>query len=153
MRATFNSFGLLLASMAAILLAGCASGTTNVNPNPDPAVQKPRTTFAAYAATREYPADLPKTEDAAIRAEVDYQLDVINFVNLGDTELKDVEVWVNEHYVVLLGTLPVKQQRGANFHVLFDKAGQQAPSRGTWVEMIELNYDGQMHSVRVRPAD
>jgi len=140
-----------------LLLGGCASDMQNVNPstNPstNPAEQKSRPSFAQYAASRQYPADLPKVDEPRIHAEVEYQLDVINFVNFGEKDLSDVEVWVNEHYVTFLGALPLKKQRGVNFHNLFDAASQQAPSRGVWVEKIELNYDGQMHSVRIHAAD
>jgi len=134
------------------MLGGCASGTSRVNPNPEPSLNRPRQELATYAATRDYPADAPQAS-APVRAEVDYQLDVINMVNLGDTELKDVEVWVNQHYVVLVGTLPVRQQRGINFHVLFDKSGRRAPSRGTWINSIELYYDGALRPVSFRAAD
>ena len=74
-------------------------------------------------------------------------------MNLGDTDLTNVEVWVNEHYVVLLGSLPVKRQRGVNFAVLYDKAGQRSPSSGNWVNKVELYYDGQLHPVMLRLAD
>ena len=133
------------------MLGGCASRTENVNPIAEGEKEKPLS-FATYAATREYPADAEKAT-APVAAEVDYQLDVINLVNLGDTALDGVEVWVNEHYVVLLGSLPVKRQRGVNFGVLFDKAGQRSPSRGTWVNKVELYYDGKLHPLTVRLAD
>ena len=152
-----KTFSLLMLTLAAISLAGCASDTNNVNPstNPstNPTTQKSRPSFAEYAASRQYPADLPKVDETDLRGEVEYQLDVINFVNFGTKDLSNVEVWVNEHYVTFIGALPVKKQRGVNFHVLFDSAGKRAPSRGVWVEKIELNYDGQMHSVRIHAAD
>ena len=152
-----KTFGLLMLTMAAISLAGCATDTTNVNPatNPstNPSVKQSHPSFPAYAASRQYPADLPKVDEKNVYAEVEYQLDAIHLINFGDKDLANVEVWVNEHYVMFVGALPLKQQRGVTFNVLFDSAGHRAPSKGVWVDKVELNYDGQMHAVRLHAAD
>lgn len=143
----------VLAAALAVLAGGCASGTSRINPNPEKSLQKKPKELVAYAAEKEFPVDAQKMEQSPVLAEVDYGLDVINLVNLGTEDWQDVDVWVNQQYVVKLGSLPVGRQRGINFHLLYDKAGQRAPSKGVWVKSIEIVRGDEVYSPRVRMAD
>ena len=135
------------------LAAGCASGDRRWNPNPELSLQKKPAEYAAYAAEQVYPADATRAEGSPVLAEVDYGYDVVNLVNVGEEDWNDVNVWVNQQFVVKLGSLPVRVQRGVNFHALYDREGLRAPSRGVWIRTVEIERDGQLYPLRIRIAD
>lgn len=137
----------------ALFLYGCASGTTGINPNPEKSLQKTQGEFGRYAKEHSYPADATKAGKAPMRAEVEYGLDVINIVNLSDTDWNNVEVWVNGRYVCPIAVLPVKQQKGINFRFFFDKDGIVAPQKGNWINKLELFKDGSLYELAVHAAD
>ncbi len=137
----------------ALLASGCASGITIGNPNPEKSLRKTPAQFAQYAKQHVYPAEAPKGGKSPVRGEVDYDLDVINLVNLGEQDWPNVDVWVNGRYVCPIASLPVKQQKGINFSYFYDTAGMPAPSRGTWIEKVELFYNGQLYDITMHPAD
>lgn len=144
---------IVAAMVAGALAVGCASGTNRLNPNPEKSLQKKPQELVEYAAGLEYPADAPRAEVSPIVAEIDYGIDVINLVNLGNEDFQDLDVWVNRQYVVKLASLPVGRQRGINFHILYDKDGQRAPVKGVWIQSVELLRDGQMFPARLKIAD
>lgn len=137
----------------AMMVGGCASGSNSLLQNPNKDLRKHRKEFVADAATRSYPTTAQSVATSPIRGEVDYQIDVINLVNLSDTEWKDVEVWVNGRYVCSLTTLPAKKQVGINFGSLFDNQGLAAPQQGVWVEKVEVLYNGSLRKATMHPAD
>lgn len=137
----------------ALAAAGCASGSSGALPAADPALRENPRALIKQATTRPYPADAAKGEKSPVQAEIDYQLGVINFVNLGDTEIKDLQVWVNGQYSARLTALPVKRQLGVSFALLFDKQGKRPPKNGVWAKQVELLYDGKLYTIRTRAAD
>lgn len=134
-----------------VVVAGCASG--NGLPSTDKDLRRSSRTLAKEAGERSYPADAERGENAPIVGEIDYQLDVINLINLGDADWIDVVVWVNGQYSAPMASLPAHQQRGANFGRLYDSKGAKAPSKGTWVQVVEIFYGGKLYTIRTRAAD
>jgi hypothetical protein len=151
-----------VAILAALLIAGCQTNYTSLVPNPDRDLNKSPTDFKADAAKRIYPATQPslvattapaQVEPAPFRGEVDYQLDVINIVNLSDTQWNNVEVWADAKYVCFVPTFPAKMQRGIAFRILYSRDGERAPIKGLWLKKVELVKDGKIYRVPIFAAD
>jgi hypothetical protein len=146
------------ALMAGGALVGC-SGRASILPNPDPALRKTSTQFAADAAKCfPYPADAPRGGDAGARAEVDYDLRAVHLSNLSGQEWHDAQVWVDGKYVVLLKRVPPSTGakptfENLNFQLLFDDAGNHYPTFGSHIKKIEIFRDGKLYDVPIHLAD
>src|ERR1051326_1223672 len=89
--------------VAALATATGCAGRPSLLPNGDPALRKTSPQFAADAATRHpYKAAAPRGGEAVARAEADYMFKHLNLVNLSPEDWKDVEIWVNQNYVVFV---------------------------------------------------
>jgi hypothetical protein len=151
-----RSLGVALLFMV-LCTAGCA-GRTSVLPNSDPALRKPSTYFAADAAKRHpYPIDAPKAGDALARAQVGYTMNKIELLNLSDEDFKDIDVWVNQKYVVHIPNLKAKRGRvtSIDFQMLYDDKGNYFPTSNikTLVNTVEIHRDGKMYKVPLQLAD
>jgi hypothetical protein len=137
--------------------AGCA-GRTSLFRNSDPALRKPSTYFAADAAKRHpYPIDAPRAGDALARAQVGYTLNKIEILNLSDEDWNDIDVWVNQKYVVHIPNLKAKRGRvtSIDFQMLYDDKGNYFPisNMKTLVNTVEIHRDGKMYNVPLQLAD
>ncbi len=146
----------------ALLITGCETNSSRLVPNPDRDLNKSMAKFSADAAARKYPTTEPspvattsptQLERAPFRGEVDYQLRVINIVNLSDTAWNDVEVWANGKYVCFVPTFPARMQRGIAFRILFSPDGDRPPLKGLWLKKVELLKDGVIYPVPIFAAD
>jgi hypothetical protein len=155
-----NSIVSLTLISAAVAMVGCA-GRASLIPNKDEALRKTSTQFAADAAKRAYKTDAPHGGEAPARAEVDYTLKELRIGNLSPEDWSDVEVWVNQKYVVYLPVLP-KQNKGEgyrhlNFQMLYDNQGAYFPvsiiQSKERVEKVEVYRDGKIFAVPVALAD
>jgi hypothetical protein len=147
--------GLLLVMVAMTLIGGCA-GRAELLPNPDPTLRKTAAQFAADAAIRHpYKSDAPRGGEAMARAQVGYSLNRVELVNLSDTEWNDVEVWVNQSYVVFLTRMEPGRLKRLPFQMLYNERGQHFPlnNRKVLVERVELYRDGRMYNVPLQLAD
>ena len=142
------------------LSTGC-DGRASLLPNKDPALRQTSTKFAADAAKRSYEADAPLGGEATARAEIDYTLKEVRIGNLSADDWTNVEIWVNQKYVVFLPVLS-KQNKGEgfrhlNFQLLYDNHGEHFPvgvfNSKMRVEKVEVYRDGKMFDVPVRLAD
>ena len=154
-----SRFLLCVGALAAgAALAGC-SGRASILPNPDPALRKTSTEFAADAAKCfPYKSDAPSGGKANARAEVDYDLKAIHLSNLSDEDWSDVQVWVDGKYVVHLERLPKStatkpSYENLNFQLLFNDKGDHYPTFGSHIKKIEIYRDGKMYDVTPRLAD
>src|SRR6476469_10291137 len=150
MKMHYSLLSLALVS-AALVMTGCA-GRASLIPNKDEALRKTSTQFAADAAKRSYKADAPQGGEAPARAEVDYTLQEMRIGNLSPDDWNDVEVWVNQKYVVYLPSLP-KQNKGAgyrhlNFQMFYDNQGGYFPvnvfKSKERIEKVEVYRDGKI---------
>lgn len=145
---------ILLSAMAgALVIGGCASGSNVMMPSTDKDLRHSKKTLAKEATSRPYPATAPTAEKSAVQGEIDYQLNVINLINLGESDWSGMVVWVNGKYSAPLGLLPAKQQRGIPFSLFFDENGNRAPNKGVWVETVDVLYNGTMYRIRTHLAD
>jgi hypothetical protein len=138
-------------------MIGCA-GRPSILPNTDKNLRRTSAQFAADAAKRHpYKADAPRGGEIAGRAQVGYMLDILEIVNLSDTDWNDVEVWVNKKFVVHVPLVEKGAQRVKRFtfQMIFDDAGNSFPTDNnkTRVESVELYMDGKMFDVTTKLAD
>ena len=139
-----------LSLIVGIMLAcGCA-GRPSMLPNSDPNLRKTSAQFAADAAKRHpYKADAPRGGEAVARAEVDYTADFVNIVNLSDEEMDDVELWINQNYVVFIPKMEPKLLKKINFTMLYDDTGATFPTDNRKV-MIEKAEQDCAHPIERR---
>jgi hypothetical protein len=142
-----------LAMVAAMV--GCA-GRPQIIPSDDPTLRKTSTEFAADAAKRfPYKSDAPSGGDIRSRAEIGYMFNRVELANLSGEDWNDVDVWINQSYVVHLTSLKNNQDRSIAFQMFYDDSGHYYPTSGEnrIVKKIELCKDGKMYTVPVQTAD
>jgi len=145
--------GLLTIAMSSALTAaliGCTQRPPFM-PNPDPALHKNASQFAADAAHRHYEADAPKAGDANGRVEIDYGLHRVSIVNSSTEDWNDVEIWFNQKYVIALPKILGNASRAESidFQTIFDEHGNHLPFDGGQepVNTVEMFKDGKMYSL------
>jgi hypothetical protein len=89
---------------AALMLAECATAHKAPPPSADSHLDTAR--LAAFAASTKYPADAKAIGNPRLAALFAPHSQVISIVNLSDTALRDVNVWVNRTYVCRVDVLP-----------------------------------------------
>ena len=137
-----------------LILAGCA-GRPSLLPNADKNLRKTSSQFAADAAKRHpYKANAPRGGEAAARGEVGYMLKQITLANLSQDIWNDVEVWVNQKYVVFLPVMEPSKLKTINFQMLFDEQGNYfTTDNKQMVDKVEIYRDGKMYDVKVKLGD
>ena len=141
----------LLAPIA--LIAGCA-GRPSLLPNSDPALRKTSTEFAVDAAHRfPYKADAIQGGDAVGRAQVGYMVKRVEIVNNSPDDWKNVEVWLNQKYVVSIPEMPQHILKSLPFQMFFDDQGHYFPTDGVMINKVEIYMDGKMYNVPLQLAD
>ena len=136
-------------------IGGCA-GRPSIMPNPDKSLRKTSAEFAADAAKRHpYKKDAPRGGEAVARAQVGYTLNQIDLVNLSQEPWKDVEVWVNQNYVVFVPSMAPNKLKTLPFQMIFDDQGNYFPldNKKTLVNKVEVYHDGKMYDVPVKLGD
>jgi hypothetical protein len=140
------------------LLAGGCAGRAQIWPNSEPALRRTSAEFAADSAKRfPYKADAPRGGQAIGRAQVGYTLNKIEIVNNGDQDWDDVEVWVNQQYVVWLPKLKARAGKVTTipFQAIYNDSGHSFPTDNsvTLVNKVEVYYGGKMYDVTCKLAD
>jgi hypothetical protein len=140
-----------------LLFVGCA-GRPELLPNGDHALRKTSAEFAADAAKRfPYKSDAPRKGVAVARAQVGYSLNTLEVVNLDDTDWSDVELWVNQKYVVYIPRMPHNELKRLPFQMIYNEKGQSFPTDNgkpeTRVNKLEVFHDGAFQDVTVQLAD
>jgi hypothetical protein len=145
----------LIGALGLGLLGGCA-GRPSLLPNSDKELRKTSVAFAADAAKRTYPASAPHGAEAQAQASVDHGFgNRIEVINLSDDNWSNVELWVNEKYVVFIPSWPSRRMEQINFQMLYDRDGGSFPvnNKSIRVEKIEIFTDGKLHTVPAKLAD
>jgi hypothetical protein len=142
--------GLILATGVAAGIIGCSTdGHPSFLPNPDPALRKTSAELASDAAKRNYEADAPRGGQAAARAEFELMAHRFDVVNLSDTDWNDVEVWVNQQYVILVPAMPKEQDKKLDFEMFYDRDGHHFDTQGgkNPIKTLEIYRDGKLFTV------
>jgi hypothetical protein len=159
MKLLVSHFLQLLSCIALLggLTLGCAGRPTLLPPT-DPNLRKTMTEFSADAAKRHpYKADAPRGGDALARASVEYTFKSIQILNYSDTDWQDVEIWVNQNYVVSVPSIPHGKDGSKliEFAMLFDDNGNYFKTENgkVLVNQLEVFRDGKMYTIKTTPAD
>ena len=105
--------------MAMILpVAGCTGdGSPTLIPNADPALRRTSTELAADSAKRSYPANAPKEQKAIARADYNLMDRKFDLANTSDSDWKNVEVWINQEYVLSVPIFTRNSAETLNFEL------------------------------------
>jgi hypothetical protein len=136
--------------LGAALLCGCASdGKPSTLPNPDPNLRKTSAELAADAAKRGYEASAPKGGEAIARAQYELMSEQFDVVNLSDTDWTNVELWVNQNYVLFIPAMQRNSDKRVDFQMLFDRDGHHFDTQGgkNPISTLEVFRDGKIYTV------
>jgi hypothetical protein len=135
-------------------LMGCETQVTVV-PNNDPTLRKPVKTFAADASKRTYEADAPKVPDYDFRGQYALILRRIDLANISERDWDNVEVWINQRYVVHCPKFEAKSDKSLAFRLFYDNKGHRFDTDmgKNPIESVEVYRDGVMYTVTTRVAD
>lgn len=147
----------LIALLGAGLNLGCAGRPTLLPPT-DPSLRKTMTEFAADAAKRHpYKSDAPRGGDALARASIEYTFKSIQILNYSDTDWQDVEIWVNQNFVVFVPSIPHGKDGSKliEFSMLFDDSGNYFKTENgkVVINSLEVFRDGKMYNIKTTPQD
>jgi hypothetical protein len=147
--------GLAAASVAGLLLMMGCEGTVSIIPNPDATLRKSPSAFAADAAKRQYELDAPKADDVAFRADYALILKQVDLANVSGQDCQDVEVWINDRYVVYCPEFQGKTDKTLNFTMFYDRSGHHFDTKGGQnpIKTLEVYRDGTMYEVKHHVAD
>ena len=144
---------LLLITLLLLSVGGCAD-QTSLLPNSDPSLRKTKTEFARDAVQRHpYHADAPHAGKIQGAASVDYGSDTLQIANLTNEDWNNVEVWVNEQWVVFVPRVPGKAEvaRTLDFTMFYDRLGRPFPednsSPESVVHKVEIYRDGRLYEL------
>lgn len=138
-----------------LLTVGCA-GRPSLFPNSEPGLRKTSAQFAADAAKRfPYKSNLPRGGELAARAEVDYMLDELVVANLSQEDWENVELWVDQKFVVFVPKITHGKEVSLPFQMIYDDAGNYIPTHNLKEKLtkLEANMNGKMCDIPVRLAD
>jgi len=140
----------LLFVALSVCVWGCVGETTPaLIPNPDPSLRKNSAQLSADAVRREYELNAPRGGTAPARA--DYNLMSRNFelANLSGQDWANVEVWVNQQYVVFVPKMEQNNAKRLDFKMFYDRDGKHFDTEGGKNPLVSLEIykDGQMWAV------
>jgi hypothetical protein len=149
-----RTVGLAMASVVGLLMMGCES-TVSIVPNPDATLRKPPAAFAADASKRQYELDAPKESDKQFRADYALVLRQIDLANVSSSDCQNVEVWINEQYVVYCPEFSGKTDKTLKFTMFYDQHGHRFDTQGgkNPIKILEVYRDGTMYEVINHVAD
>ncbi|MDP9173400.1 MAG: hypothetical protein M3O30_05985 [Planctomycetota bacterium] len=130
--------------------SGCVSdGQPALFPNPDPNLRKTSAELAADAAKRAYESDAARGGQAAARAQYELMDHRFDLVNLSDMDWANVEVWINQKFVVFVPEMQKGVDKRLDFEMFFDKDGHHFATDGgkNPVQNLEIYRDGKIFTV------
>jgi major membrane immunogen (membrane-anchored lipoprotein) len=136
--------------VAALALTGCSSdGRPTLLPNADANLRKSSTEFAADAAKRSYETDAPKSNLTIARAQYNLMERQFDMANLTNWDWQNIEVWVNQKYVVSVPQFSKNSGKALNFELFYDNTGHHFETNhgGNPVKSLQIYADGKMYDV------
>jgi hypothetical protein len=154
MSSTITRIFAVFAPLALVAVAGC-QGTVALIPNNDPELRSPPSSFAADAAKRHYEADAQRVPDSQFRAQYALIMKEIDLANISNLDWVNVEVWINEKYVVYCRTFDAKSSKSLKFTMFYDHDGHPFDTQGGTnpIEKVEVFRGGTMYAVVAHVAD
>jgi hypothetical protein len=145
----------ITAALCAVI-CGCTTRPSFIS-NADPALRKSKSEFAADAAKRHYESDASRAGNANGGAEIDYGVHHLSLVNSSSQDWNNVEIWVNQKYVIMIPKIPADAARAevVGFDLIFDPQGESFPmdSAKTPITSVEMYTDGKMYTLMTQLAD
>lgn len=150
--------GLLVLALGVVVVSGVGcSGRVSLLPNSDKSLRQTPAQFASEAAKRPYQMDLPDGGDPEARAQVAYEADQLQLLNLSQEDWTDIEVWLNQKYVMHLPRLEAgkKRVKTLTFLMFYDDAGNPFPTNNKkqFIDKLEIVRDGKKYNVPLHLAD
>jgi len=137
--------------------AGRVNNTTSSD-RPDVTVRAGDTTYigtaygkadperAAFANTAVFPKDAKPTDDKHLTALVDKRAQTIKIANASDKPLRNVRVWVNGTYVILVPEIPGNRTSTMKFGEFSDRAGATIPDAN--FSTVQVEAGDQLYNVQ-----
>jgi hypothetical protein len=150
MRHTMTICGGFLALAMFGLATGCTGdGRPTLLPNSDAALRKSSTELAADAAKRSYESTAPKGQLTIARADYNLMDRKFNLANLSDSDWQNVEIWVNQTYVVNVPKFARNSDESLNFELFYDQDGHhfETANGKNPVQSLQIYRDGRMYDV------
>jgi hypothetical protein len=139
------------------LAGGGCTGRVAIMPNSDKALNRTPAQFAAESAKRSYPTDMADGGTADARAQVAYEVDQIQLLNLSQEDWTDLEIWVNHKYYLHLPRLEAgkKRVKTLTFLMLYDDQGNAFPSNNMKqrIDSLEMVRGGKKYTIPLVLAD
>ena len=151
MKAYFATVGggfLIIAGL--LILPGCSSdGQPTLLPNHDTSLRRTSAEFAADAAKRTYETDAPKGDGSIARAEYNLMERQFDVANLSSSDLKNVEFWINQKYVVSVPDFAPNTGKALDFELFYDADGHhfKTDHGNNPVRSLQMYHDGKMYDV------
>jgi hypothetical protein len=133
-----------------LALGGCSTdGQPTLIPNSDANLRKSSAEFAADAAKRQYEADAPQEKQTIARAQYNLMERQFDLANLTNSDWHNIEVWVNQKYVVMVPEWTRNTAKALNFELFYDAEGHHFKTHfgGNPVKSLQIYQDGKMYDV------
>jgi len=135
---------------AILAMSGCTGdGRPTIIPNSDSTLRKSSTEFAADAAKRSYEVTAPKSHDAIARAQYNVMERQFELANLSNSDWQNIEIWVNQKYVVCVPQFDRNTGKTLNFELFYDADGHhfETDHGGNPVRSLQIYQGGKMYDV------
>ena len=119
------------------------------SPTPIPRLRKSSTELAADAAKRSYEIDAPKAGAAIARAQYNVMERQFEVANLSNSDWQNIEVWVNQRYVVCVPQFDRNTGKTLNFELFYDAQGHhfETDHGNNPVRSLQIYQGGKMYDV------
>jgi hypothetical protein len=102
--------------------------------------------------------DAPKAGKAEARVQVGYMLKRMDVVNLSSETWTNVEIWINQQYVVFVPKLEPNKLEQLNFQMFYDEAGHYFPKdkstdNESLIKSLDMYRDGKMYEIPMQLGD
>jgi hypothetical protein len=159
-RTLYGDVMIRTATIFFVSLVACVAGCdvhTGTPMNSDPKLVKKPAEYSADAVARHpMKTDLPKAGEADGVAEIDYDIQMFQLLNLSDTDWDNIEVWVNDRYVTFVPKIEAGKLRTLYFHMFYDGRGNRMPKAVKGeprIQNIKMLRDDRWFDVKMTLAD
>jgi hypothetical protein len=142
--------GGLLTVTGILATSGCTGdGRPTIIPNSDSSLRKSSTEFAADAARRSYEFNAPRSHDAIARAQYNVMERQFELANLSNSDWQNIEVWVNQKYVVNVPQFDRNTGKTLSFELFYDADGHhfETDHGSNPVKSLQIYQGGKMYDV------